>query len=51
MRCKHDWEKISEIILRRAFEQITEKHIIERLGSASVLMYQKKLVIVLKCKI
>ena len=50
MICKHDWKKISEIILPSAFEQITKKHIIERLGSPSVLMYRKKLVIVLKCK-
>ena len=48
--CKHEWEKVSEVVLPSPFEQMKETDLVERLMKAPSVNFVKKFILVLACK-
>jgi len=48
MFCKHNWEKISEVTLPSAFEQMSATHVVEHIKGFDVFV--KTHILVLYCK-
>lgn len=52
MFCKHEWEEISKDVLPSAWEQLskTAGNDLKKITNVDPVLFQKKIIIVLRCK-